>query len=164
MKHRLLNILTVLALLLCLAVVAVWVRSYLPEQFHLRSHKGRILLIFAAKQHGEWFSPQAWNISTDELVHSIYLHTGGEPGSIRFAFSGFEMALTDRDSGFWFFAVPHWAVALPLAALAGWGWWTRRRRSRRETAGRCLGCGYDLRGSPGRCPECGTAASVSTSE
>jgi hypothetical protein len=160
MNRRLLNLVTVLSLLLCVAVVAAWVRSYLPEQFHLRSHKGRVLLIFAAKQYGQWFSPDAWNVSTEELVHSIYLHTGGEPGSTRVGFAGFEMALTDRDSGFWFFAVPHWAVALPLAAAAGWGWCTARRRRRRETAGQCQRCGYDLRASPGRCPECGTTASA----
>jgi hypothetical protein len=157
-RRRLLNLLAILSALLCVIVVVLWVRSYLPEQFHPRSYKGRILLIFAAKQHVHLFSSDDRNYPLDETIRQIYSYTSGDPGAVQFGFAGFEVALSDREYGFWFFAVPHWAIAVPLAAAAGWGWWAGRRRSRREKAGRCLRCGYDLRASGERCPECGTPA------
>ncbi|MBC8105062.1 MAG: hypothetical protein H7Z14_00605 [Anaerolineae bacterium] len=47
-------------------------------------------------------------------------------------------------------AVPSlWTLGIGVRALH------RRRQNRR--AGCCLNCGYDLRATPDRCPECGTA-------
>ena len=58
--------------------------------------------------------------------------------------------------GVWYVVVPLW---LP-ASLFGLLWCFRFllpsfRRRRRERLGLCLCCGYDLRGSINRCPECG---------
>jgi len=52
--------------------------------------------------------------------------------------------------------LPHWAIAIPLVC------WILYRlfgpaaeRQRRLRKGQCVNCGYDLRASEGRCPECG---------
>ena len=51
--------------------------------------------------------------------------------------------------------VPHWAVILLLAVIPGvWLFQAARNWNRRE-AGHCRKCGYDLRATPGKCPECG---------
>lgn len=54
-----------------------------------------------------------------------------------------------RTAGATYFVVPLW---MPLIVFAAIAW-----RSRRPIIppGGCAGCGYDLRNSTGRCPECG---------
>lgn len=55
----------------------------------------------------------------------------------------------------WYVVAPFWLVAAataasPLLALLRW------RMGRRGGPGHCRSCGYDLRATPDRCPECGT--------
>jgi len=58
------------------------------------------------------------------------------------------------------FTISYWwlwagSAALPLVVIAGW---CRRHRGDRHK-GLCPACGYDLRATPDRCPECGTLPS-----
>jgi hypothetical protein len=51
--------------------------------------------------------------------------------------------------------IPLWCVLLAFCVPDGIA---RIRRAARMRTGRCANCGYDLRGSPQRCPECGQPA------
>jgi hypothetical protein len=53
---------------------------------------------------------------------------------------------------------PLWLPAGLLALLPCAQAYRRQRRGQRP--GLCRTCGYDLRASPGRCPECGHAAGL----
>jgi hypothetical protein len=61
-------------------------------------------------------------------------------------------------------AIPHWFLSLLTASIAAWsGRKLRRNRAavRWRAQGRCERCGYDIRATPDRCPECGQSVSVS---
>jgi hypothetical protein len=61
-------------------------------------------------------------------------------------------------------SVPCWLLVLLFAAGALGVEWYVRRRQRRVTPGVCARCGYDLRASPERCPECGNLTRATASK
>ena len=60
-----------------------------------------------------------------------------------------------RDWVKWELAVPWWLMLLFAAVLPAWELASVFRRKRRIARHACVHCGYDLRASPERCPECG---------
>ncbi len=84
---------------------------------------------------------------------------GCSPASpdVRYALAGFSFSRWDRFPTWRNAAVrvPLWSVASVAAVMPALGLVTTLRRRRRFGAGCCTRCGYDLRATPARCPECG---------
>ena len=153
------NALTVLSLVLAMFVVALWVRSYqLPEDAHLSLGRGAGLgfrnkagtLRFVAST----YDPARWK---NEVT--TWAPTG--PGEYS-APALYRVAVADNGVGGTYVAskLPHWLVlallmAPPLIAGA-----LRVKRRARRPAHLCRSCGYDLRATPERCPECGAVVSL----
>ena len=120
----------------------------------------------------EWktVDPPGWHISRNsfalngiELNPSFTLGNGINDHVVfekwGFYYGTYEIqALFGRDTDYHVqeFWTPIWPIFLMSCVLPSVRFfaWMRRRGLRREN--RCVNCGYDLRATPHRCPECGT--------
>jgi hypothetical protein len=166
----LLNAATVASFALFLGTSVAWVTSYrwacawLPVYMDpagkletralvLASAKGRLLCTWTVTAaNGRRYAV--------ERASFVFAGTSGD----LWTFAPHDAQTRWRLAGFAFGQGQHvWAVMLPHAYLAvvtgllpiarGARWYTRRPSHR---PGRCRYCGYDLRATPDRCPECGT--------
>lgn len=183
MLRWLFHFVSLLSLLLCSAVISVWVYGRWHDiNFHRRylSHKDRIseddfihtcdnrLLIQAISFRGPTVdrtsSPDVieWNSRIEPAYHANPWNYGisRTPNGRGFNFLGFryhnQINPNGTDS-----KLHDRALAIPFSALAFFFailpaiWLIRILRRRRRKSGLCPHCGYDLRASPDVCPECG---------
>lgn len=95
-----------------------------------------------------WFHLDA-DAATIDVLSGGGISVGGDPRTAA------RPGVARMTAWFWQLAVPVW-VPIALLLLGPSAWIRRRvRTAKRFTAGHCQRCGYDLRASPGRCPECG---------
>ena len=165
-RHVAMNILTVLSLAVAVLVAAscAWsywradyisfVRSGARDSYILATPKGRIICV---ARHTDW--PQlgvylsqpgfgylgSESAFADELPHA-FLGIGCERGPSNTSTNLSETRIS----------IPHAYLLIVFAALPAIRVYRRLRRRRLALVGHCRVCGYDLRATPDRCPECGT--------
>ena len=169
MKRRLFTILSVLSLVLCLACLLMWVRSGFANDDLQRNHgDGRSTAVFS--QNGN-LTVQSQHESQDGQEGgsvSWLWRFSSSPGPLLRASWAWEwnwpvfqsgtlfMSSSSTVTTIQFVVLPYWLLTLSTAALPGFWVWRRWKAGRRLKTGLCRICGYDLRATPDRCPECGT--------
>lgn len=178
MRRPLASTLAVASLAAALAVCVLWYRSYQAmeyidcwhelsgtpvqrtfHQYMLFSGSGRVTFVFNELRYER--PPRSAIPSGDRLKYFrdadpqflLYRESFGW-GSFR----GRGSEAWDQDK----VTLPHWAfllaaLLLPLVRIVMW-----KRDRRRRGSGCCSRCGYDLRATPDRCPECGTVPAGGT--
>ena len=179
MTRRLLNLLTALSLLLCVAVVALWVRSYhVVDHFEYQRVSGEMTYdlegdrVRATASH---FSTDRGTVEVGFLRHrwNVDLDFPLAPGT-RWVYEQLmpdQRVEIDARHSFWnrlgwgcdwesdargsnaYCAFPLWFASLAFATPSAVR--VVRQRQARRRPGRCRHCGYDLRATPDKCPECG---------
>ena len=172
MKRGTLNVLTALSLLLLVAVVALWVRGQQHYDAVQWESAGRGISLSSALGCLEFEATRPpLNIDPADGMH-VSRYIGHLPAVARQKFTpplrelgirrldytvNFGGSAVMRVAGVRVRAATPAALFAVLPALRLSCVLRDRRRGRH---GLCPACGYDLRASPGRCPECGTAASA----
>jgi len=163
MRQKLLTLATAVSAVLCVAVCVLWVRSYWRWDSLTLQTESRRIMVFS--------TGGGWDVEWLDYAPPPYgfgwrWESGPDPQSFRafawpcgteWAGIGYRRLVVDglvvHDR-----LCPSWFVALlTLTTPAAWSLArVRRQRTRKRLdAGRCLTCGYDLRATPDRCPECG---------
>jgi len=174
-QRRLFNLAAAVSLLMMFGVIALWVRSAdtmdnvvwraseSPLLLGGSSNGGRLCVMqFAPIQFDV---PRGVRWTSEPMVKDPFPHTICGFGFFRLSFRSLGFPHPDlAGRNFIMIQVPHWFAAgscATLPALVPLRWWPRRRRQR---LGLCNVCGYDLRATPDRCPECGTAVAPKPAE
>ena len=180
-RRHLFNLAALLSLLLCVAVAVLWVRSYWvatsatwhhqpvrdgeSRTVRLETKSGRFILWGRYSGSGREIAIMGWYwsvrpIHSHETAATLDRFWRGQRGRVIF-FMGFCYSVeVGSTAGVvrWSerrLMVPLWALCLVSSILPLL--WLRRRVWHTHPAGHCQSCGYDLRETPERCPECGEA-------
>jgi hypothetical protein len=182
MRRHLLSFFAAFSLLLCAATIVFWHRSFLvvdgltvtdpltegawpTRKCYLWSDRGRLVFIAQSRPGSPALSSLRYLRHVDHVVHARDDGDGELPVFVdaflfpRPAVAGFNWSRgSSRSGNFLCLRVPYWALAVAFMVLPSIGVSRGMRRRRRRRQGACEKCGYDLRATPDRCPECGAPA------
>jgi hypothetical protein len=160
MRRRLLrftiNATTILSLVLCAGTGVLWlVVHYRPINFYSKINVGPVIVredhIWANPRQVEGFfrcnadTTKPFSYIDFNVIPGVYLHWSLSNGRFfEFHFDYWLLLVIGSAT-----RVARLAAALRRAA--------RRHRAARARGHLCQSCGYDLRATPQRCPECGAA-------
>jgi len=160
MRRRLLKLCGYVSLLACLAILVLWIRSYLPEYLGMRASQGKLILIFAHSQWSDNFDIGRNVPDAQSMIATARSVSGGDFRITDWRVMGFEIIVAHTSWGFTVLVIPFWFMFLPLAAASIAAFSIHQRQERRVRLNCCLKCGYDLRATPEKCPECGAIAVI----
>lgn len=162
MKHRLFAILSAFSLVLCVATCVLWVRSYWRFDYYSGQTERRIppiTLKEGARIDGRYF-PKGTQLAIDmEPRPVIFSDCGWVSFRTDLAFDPTTGQYIQYGAYYSGVTLPDLVLAIAFAALpVRWIIIRRRKTNLNVMTAICNTCGYDLRATPHRCPECGTAA------
>lgn len=179
MRWKLHTTVAAVSLALSLAAVALWARSLWRFDAFSTEIRGCSVSVCTPRHALRlgwkdtpgyyYFNTRGWssytpmhNKTLGEFLAIRHLRpTSGTRGPDRYRALGFEYQPLWRD---WRIStrgadVPFWFLAI-VFAIVPLHWARRAWRVRRLRAGLCPVCGYDMRATPDRCPECGAVPST----
>jgi hypothetical protein len=173
-KRRLAAALIRLSLALCAVAAIMWPRSHFRvdwlthaqpgRQSSVTSRGGQLILDTMGDAHVPlWPGLRGWTYEVepapaDDDVLFVYHPAlrGRSRHFVGFAYGDVSsIGLPTRRMRM--LVIPYWSIVLALAIAPATSLLLARRRRWKQRNRRCLNCGYDLRASTDRCPECGTA-------